>query len=359
MVNNATPIRAVKNMKPLYFHKGRLYCSRFNKIYTTSDFGASFTYAGNIDLKLKLSGLYANMPLIQRMLRAHVYRMRVLSNGNMVLVFRGGIYTLIKGEDRARLTFAVKKGSRPVSLAVSKEGRAVFGEYWSNPRREEVNIYGSDDFGRAWQVIYTFPRGSIRHVHGITYDRWEDCFWICSGDSDGECCLFRATTDFRKVETVLKGGQKNRFYSIYADKDFLIMANDTPVEKNYIYIYDKKTGKLQGDQAIENSSFYHCVVNGRIFVSTNAEPSDINDIMYSHVWYKDRLGQKWQRVLSFPTDFYSRIDRMPLMPNGLFQLPNVFFPDGENTSDTLACYLTGLKGYDNAMLCYDTSIWDR
>jgi hypothetical protein len=71
----------------------------------------------------------------------------------------------------------------------------------------------------------------------------------------------------------------------------------------------------------------------------------------------DLSGDSWRHCLSFPIDFYTKLSRMPGSPKGLFQYPRVFFPEGPNDSTVLACQAIGLKGYDNSMLCYDTTSW--
>jgi hypothetical protein len=340
-------------MRPLYFHEGVLYCARFSDIYATTDYGANFTWVARLDVPSRALRLARAWPLLQRVLRANVYRMRVLSGGHMVFTFRRGVYALAAGQARARRTFAVLRGSRPVSLAAAPGGPVVFGEYWDNAERAAVHVYGSHDAGQSWQALYTFAAGRIRHVHGITYDPWEDCFWMCTGDFGDERGLFRASRDFRDVQVVCRAGELNPFYSVYPGRDLLVMATDSPLSQNYIVAYDKRTGSLEKKQAIENSSFYHCAVRDRLFVSTNAEPSPVNDTRHSHVWAGSSTGDSWKRVLTFPVDGYAGLPRLPGLPPGLFQFSRVFFPEGENPGDVLVCQAVGLKRYDNAMLCYD------
>jgi hypothetical protein len=352
-------MRVVRNMRPLCFHEGILYCSRFADIFATADYGESFTRVGSLDLRSPAKALVSSFPLLQRLLRASIYRMRVLPNGNMIFIFKGGIYTLKAGETTAQRTFPIERGVRPVSLAASTGGFVVFGEYWSNADRQEVKIYGSCDFGESWQPIYTFGPKSIRHVHGISYDRWDDCFWICTGDYGDECRLLRASRDFQQVDVVSSHGQLNRFYSMYVGPSYLLMGTDTPLEQNYVMEFDKRSCQIVRRQPLENSSFYHCEVNGLVFVSTTAEPSPVNDVNFSHIWAGRPQEEPWTRVLSFAVDFWTRCARFPGIRKGLSQIPRVFFPEGPNPSTILACHCTGLRDYDNAMLCFDTSPWDQ
>jgi hypothetical protein len=356
-VPEARPFKVIPNLRPLLFHGNLLYCARFNQIFATDDWGDHLIPIAELDLSSRCLGWIRSLPLAQRVLRATVYRMRVLADGTMVFVFRGGVYRLEPGKRRAERTFRVPRGIRPVSLATDPEGSVFFGEYWSNPNREPVHIYDSADGARTWRIIHTFPAGSVRHVHGIAHDPWDRCFWVSTGDQTGECRLFRASLDFARMEEAAGNGQLTRFYSIHVGPTRLVMATDSPRFQNYTMVYCKATSRLEKRQAIENSSFYHCEVNGRIFISTNAEPSLVNDNCRSHVWMGDLSGDLWRRCLSFPIDFYTKLSRIPVSPKGLFQYPRVFFPDGPNDSGVLACQAIGLKGFDSSMLCYDTTSW--
>ncbi len=156
-----------------------------------------------------------------------------------------------------------------------------------------MHIYGSEDNGETWRVAYTFPPSTIRHVHGITYDEYDDCFWICAGDHGSEAMLLRADADFGHVECVLCGGQENRFYSMTVTPQYLYMANDSPSADNYLWKMDKKTHLASKVMRIENSSSHSCLVGDLHFGSTNAEQPDRhvptrlpirNDSTATHVW---------------------------------------------------------------------------
>jgi hypothetical protein len=335
-----------------------LYCARFTRIVSTADHGASFRDEGRLAVPFH-KRLTLVMPLLQRLTRSQIYRMRVLPNGGKIYVFRKGIYAQASGERVAKRTFAVTRGSRPVSLATGRDGLTVFGEYWDNAERTAVHIYGSSTGGMSWNPVYTFPAGSIRHVHGISYDAFENCYWICTGDYDGESQLLRASADFADVEIVRQGGQANRFYYILVREDCLVTATDTPLEDNFICMIDKATGALRQVAPIENTNFYSCQVGHRLVFSTNAETSEVNDTRTAHVWCGDATGDSWHKLAAFSLDPFARLAIRAGLGAGLLQYSSVFFPEGENPdSQVLVCYGIGVHGYDNAMFCYDTRDWD-
>ncbi len=354
---SSSPRRIVQDMKPLLFHEGALYCTRFHQIFKTVDWGKTFDPVGRLDLRLSGRPIMRQSKFLQRLARAQVYRMRVLPNGNRVYVFRGGIYTQPAGQDIAERSLEITRGSRPVSLASTTDGLVVFGEYWDNGQREPVHIFGSDDGGLSWRVLYMFDAGAIRHVHGISYDRFEDCFWICTGDRDGECRLVRASPDFSDMRVVRQGGQRFRFYSLTVAEDVLLTSTDSPNQPNQICIYYKDEDRLERVADIENSSFYGCLVGRQAFVSTNAEASVCNDETASHVWTGSLDHGDWRHLFRFPVDLPYRLSQSRFVPDGLFQFSRIYFPEGENPSTMLVCYSIGVLPYRYSMMCYDQEAW--
>ena len=64
---------------------------------------------------------------------------------------------------------------------------------------DAIYLAASTDDGRTWTRIngwnWDFGANSglrtIKHFHAIRYDRWRDCWWICSGDSNDESAIIR------------------------------------------------------------------------------------------------------------------------------------------------------------------------
>lgn len=347
----------VSSVKPLIYHGEWLYCSKFDKILKTKDYGGRFEPVGRLDLQLSHAGVIRRSSALQRLLRAQVYRMRILPNGNIVSIFKGGIYTQKAGERVAHRRHAIKRGSRPISLANRKDDLVVFGEYWSNDSREPVHIYGSEDGGMTWDIVHSFDAKAIRHVHGISYDRFDDCFWICTGDYDDECRLIRASRDFSDLQVVRQGGQGFRFYSITVTEDLLLTATDSPLEPNHVCLYHKSADRLDRVASIENSNFYHCLIGRRAFVSTNAEASATHDESASHVWTGSLDDGGWRHLFSAPVDLPYRLSTLRFLPDGLFQFSRVHFPEGDAPDDVLVCYGTGLSGFSDRMICYRSDSW--
>ena len=269
--------------------------------------------------------LTASTSLTSRLFRHGFHALTALSSGHMVGAVPGRIVTLAPGETQFRVTHKLLRGTRPLHIAVAPNDRLVWGEYFNNPQRAEVYIYGSTDQGNHWDVGYVFPQGKIRHVHNIVFDRWENCYWILTGDDDRESLILRATLDLAQVEIVFSATQQTRAAALIPTRDAVYWASDTPSEANHIYRLDRK-GTLTTVAGVAGPSIYGCRVGDSIFFSTMVEPSHI-DRERRMFLYGSADGHIWKSLSQWKKDVW---------PMKLFQYGNVFLPDGINSTHVLA-----------------------
>jgi hypothetical protein len=284
--------------------------------------------------------------LTARLFRDGFHALAVLPTGGLVAAVPGAIVTLRANETEFRQTHAITRGTRPLHITAVPGGAVYWGEYFDNATREEVHIYASSDGGSTWSVAHTFPKGSIRHVHNIVHDPWQNCLWILTGDYGDECRILRAACDFSRVEAVLKGNQQARAVALVPTEDGLYFSSDTPLESNYIYRMDRQ-GALSQLAPIASSSTYGCRVGTRIFFSTMVEPSEVNPDRHVRVYAgaadSSSAAQSWRPVLEWRKDHW---------PMGLFQYGNAFFPDGNNTTNFLAVTTIAVESDDLTTLLY-------
>ncbi len=273
-----------------------------------------------------------------------------ISDQTMVGAVPGALVTRIPGSGEFQVTHRIQRGTRPLHITAVPSGNIYWGEYFDNRERAEVHIYVSTDRGRAWHVAYTFPAGSIRHVHNIVYDRWGDCVWILTGDEGAECKVLRASCDLRSVEVVLAGNQQARAVAAIPTQEGLYLSTDTPFETNHIYRLDR-TGNVEEVGDLPSSSIFGCRVGETKFFSTMVEPSAVNisrevQIVGSNHGLTDRSreGSPWQLLASW------KKDRLPMR---YFQYGNAFLPDGENATNFLAATTIAVKTDDLV-----TTLWE-
>jgi hypothetical protein len=210
-----------------------------------------------------------------RIFRDGFHALAILPYGAIVGAVPGSIITLRPGETEFRQTHAITRGTCPLHITETPSGVVYWGEYFDNAARDAVHIYGSVGAGETWSVAYTFPKGSIRHVHNIVHDPWGNCLWILTGDYGDNCRILRASCDFSRVQVVLQGNQQARAVAAVPTEDALYFSSDTPLEPNSIYRLDHQ-GALTQLAAISSSPIYGCRVRGHVFFSTMIEPSEVN-----------------------------------------------------------------------------------
>jgi hypothetical protein len=279
--------------------------------------------------------------LAARLFRDGFHALAVLSSGSLVAAVPGAIVTLRPREAEFRRTHTITRGTRPLHITAVPGGAVFWGEYFDNAARDPVHIYGSTDSGASWSIVYSFPKGTIRHVHNIVHDPWENCLWGLTGDYGDECRILRAACDFSRIETVLQGNQQARAVALVPMEDGLYFSSDTPLESNFIYRLDRR-GALSRLAPISSSSIYGCRVGEHVFFSTMVEPSEVNRDSNVRV-YGGRGGESWEPLFAW------KKDRWPI---GLFQYGNAFLPDGNNTTAFLALTTVGVETDDMVMSLY-------
>jgi hypothetical protein len=281
--------------------------------------------------------------LTARLFRDGFHALALLPSGTIVAALPGAIATLKANETEFHRTFSITRGSRPLHMTVVPGGRVFWGEYFDNPARDEVHIYGSADGGMSWDVAYTFPKRAIRHVHNIVHDPWQDCLWVLTGDYGDECSILRASYDFTSVETVLQGKQQARAVGAVPTEDGLYFASDTPLEQNFIYRLERG-GKLSCLAPVISSSIYGCQVGSHLYFSTMVEPSDINRDPTVRIYAAQaNHPRRWDPLLSW------RKDRWPMK---FFQYGNAFLPDGINPTQYLALTTVAVESDDMVTSIY-------
>jgi hypothetical protein len=327
----------------LAWHKKSLYASSRYRL-KRADFDPQRGFAWSSIAEFRPSWIRtwsSRSRLASRLLRDGFHGLSILSSGHLVAAVPHAIVRLEPGDHDFRPSFRILRGTRPLHIASTPDDTLYWGEYFDNSERDEVHIYASTDHALHWDVAYTFPKGAIRHVHKILYDKWENCLWILTGDNGKECRMVRASCDLRTVDVVLSGNQQARAVALIPTEDALYFSSDTPVEQNHIYRL-QRSGNLSQLAVITGSSIYGCAVGGALFFSTMVEPSPVNLDRHSRI-FGSADTNRWENVLSWKKDRHSM---------KAFQYGNVILPEGENTTNLLAMTTIAVEDHD-----LETSVW--
>jgi len=332
--------RTISGYCVLNIHDNVIYASKGYKIYKSYDEAKTWELDGVVsDLKFSL---LSKIRLSARLFRAEITDLLVLKDGSRILIGKKGIFVANKGSKSYKKTFHIPRGTRPLNLCEDSNGNVYFGEYLSNPNRGEVHIYGSSDSGASWNIRYTFAKNTIRHIHGIFYDKYENKVWFATGDLDGECIIGNTQDGFKTVEIFKEGGQAYRTVQLFFYEDYIVYGTDTEYEKNFICKINRKDGEETTLQHLQGSVLSASSVASQAVLSTAVEPSEVNHDMFSHVWYSQN-GLQWREICSFEKDLYSK---------KYFQYGRVKFPRNAILNNKI--YLTGhaLKGIDGKTVVY-------
>lgn len=339
---SATRVATVENLRVLAWNQRTLYASRGYTLLAAQPEIEPIVWREIARFRPHVwRSVSSRNSLGSRLFRDGFHALSVHPRGNLIAALPRAIAALRAGEPEFQISHRITRGTRPLHITATPAGQIFWGEYFDNPDRDAVHIYASDDGGLNWQIAHTFPRRSIRHVHNIVYDRWENCLWIFTGDYGRECRILRASSDFSVVDEVLAGNQQARAVAAVITDSGLFFASDTPLEQNYIYHLDRR-GRMETLQPISSSSIYGCRNRTGIYFSTMIEPSTVNRSRRIQLLGGLEAGD-WNVLASW------KKDRWPMR---LFQYGNALLPDGDNSTDLLAATTVAVEGCD-----FRTTIW--
>lgn len=318
MINFSTKLFGIIH----YIQDQMCFASRGNRIYSSYDGGNSWEHLFSIPLPLS-QHIQSLFYLTQRFFRMGVHHLTCIQDHTLVLLAYGKIYIYNLKKRLLNPECALIVGSRPLSLCKTNTHQLYYGEYRGNLERTPIHIFKSLDGGRQWQPVCQFT--NVRHVHGIFHDLYDNKIWVTTGDNDEESGVWMTCDGFCTIEKVVGGNQQTRAVQLLFSKTHVYFGSDTPLEKNYIYRIEKKTGKLEKLQGVESSVFWGCKVGEYLFFSTAVEPSNVNKCRDACIW-GSKDGEQWKCVARFRKDFW---------PKKLFQYGQILFPSGENNTDYL------------------------
>ena len=318
---------------------GIVHASRGYTLLSSNDFGASWAPGPSIRPSLSES-MVRPFNLGIRLLRGGIHGLTITDDGSLVAIARKGIWRAPTGENQMRRVFRIDRGSRPLNLCSVPGGILCFGEYFANRGREALHIYGSWDNGKTFEPVYTFPSGSVRHIHGLFHDPFRHGIWILTGDESDESRFLFASEDFQQVDVVLQQGQLSRAVIVVIHPDGLYYGTDTPLEQNYLCFYEESTSSLHRLGQLPSSCFSSCRVGDKMYFECVAEPSEVNADRTVSLWALRGDGEMGLHA-SWERDYW---------PAPLFQFGRMSLARGPNPSPYLFASGTAVQGADNTLL---------
>ena len=146
-----------------------------------------------------------------------------------------------------------------------------YGDYGQNVNGEEIHIYKLDESLHS-EICYTFPAGSVKHIHNILYDKYRDRFFIFTGDFGDDVGIYIANSDFSKVTPYLVGQQSYRAVIGKVLENGLLYATDAVMEDNYLYYVPFSDSIPRKLLSLGGSVIYGLILKEGLVFSTTVEP---------------------------------------------------------------------------------------
>lgn len=257
----------------------------------------------------------------------------------IIILFQWKIYfyDLIKRE--LVLVDQLKQCRNVLHNGISVTSSAIcFGEYGHNPNREPVPIWKSNDDGRSFSIAQELVQNQIKHIHGIYDDKFSDSLWIVTGDFDGECYVIESKdSTFSNLKWYGDGSQKWRPVSIFFNLEEIIWVMDSPIQKAYLQIFNRKDKTLAQGQYFPGPVWYSKQFeNGDAVLQTSVEIGKEVKSSLSKIFYSKNL-KDWEEVYNFKKDIF---------PMPYFKFGVVAFAEGRQTKEDFVLFGEGLKDID-------------
>lgn len=318
---------------------GNYYLSRRNRIFHSATLMPPFTEIGRVNAPLWTS-LASKFRLGQRLLRFLVYNVIPLSNGEVFVTFDKTVGVISDGKYQTLAGLVRPCRVLRAGCAVDRDGNVFFGEYLANNERGEMRIYKYSPGSRDLKIAYTFPAGSVRHIHGLYFDEYSDSIFCLTGDDDSECRIIKSSDGFATIETVGSGDESWRAVSILFDKDSFYYGTDAEFSDNQIIRVDRSTldRTMLGD--VTGTVFYSKKIGRDLFFTTTAENAPSQKENVAALWTVDGDGQ-CEKLVSFEKDIWH---------GSLFMFGTIHFPFLNHFDNRLYFSLVSVRG-DNKTYC--------
>lgn len=344
--SKSIPIGVIyKNIRVVEVGDGYLTGARGYKFFRYTENDGRWRYFGKIsDRKF---GFLAHFRLLSRLFRADVHFYTTMKNGQSICIAKKGIFKSDFATGKFEKCFDITRGTRPLNICEDADGNIFFGEYFNNPDRGSVNIYKSMDYGSTWEVVYTFPAKSIRHIHEVRFDNYTNAIWVVTGDLDGECIIGYTEDKFRTFNIVFQGGQEYRTCKLLFFKDKIVYGTDSETAENHLKQIDRNTLKVIDLVSLQGSVINSVKIGEKCFLSTTVEPSEVNKDTNSYVWMYDNETGGCKIVGKYGKDHWD---------HRYFQFGWCRFPEYTG-GDNPCLYYHGnaLKGIDGSSVCIKIS----
>jgi len=349
-----------RQMAPLCFMPdGSLVCYQFGDIFLFRDGSLQKRFSLFSGLKERLLG---HSKLLYRLLRLGI-RAAIAIDDNHILISVGHqLFELDMEKENLSEGCSCDENVRPLLFTrvqgiAGFEDAIIYGGYFLNREMCPMHIYqrlGVDQ----WKRVYTFPQGTINHIHQVVSDPYRDCLWVFTGDFDEASAIWMVTDHFRTVKRVVCNDQRYRACVVHALPEGLLYATDAPYADNYIYLFRPDSLEVEAITPISGSCIYGCRWKDQYVFSTTVEGDGRHLSPWQFCFSRERgagiMDNKVHLYLGnlengFKDVYQEEKDGWPFYT---FQFGVFKFPYGNNSGDTLYVQPVATKTNDLSLMAY-------
>lgn len=284
-----------ENMLILSVKNGICWGSRGNTLFVSQDNGTTWKEKATLPYPMFSLPYFKRFSLVRNLLdRCGIGKMKILNSGT-ILIFSGSyLWRSIDGGNSFTIVHRTK--FPPLLQGWSSRDKEIFyGEYiCPNKDNKAVNLWKSIDDAKSWFIVHTLPAGSISHIHAVQYDSYADRIWVATGDQNHECKIMYSADGGKTFEIIGQGSQEWRAVSLLFTEDFVYWGTDCPYKQNYIFRWDRRTGKRETVQKIDGPAYYSTQLDdGSLILATTVESGVGEWDASAHIWSKKRNDEKW------------------------------------------------------------------
>lgn len=272
-------------------------------------------------------------PLANRLLRGGVHGVLPALDGWIAVAERQVF--LISSSGVVHSLFSIPRGRRPLRQGLCVVNDTLYlGEYWPNPERDAVHIYNIHIPSGSKEIFYTFPAGTIRHIHTVIKDPYSAKLWISTGDKDNECCLLLLDSQTGQSELLGKGSQKWRVVSFAFRPEAVFWGTDNHLGENEVWCYERATSQTYRIGPVVGPVYYSTALEKAIIMGTTMEKGEGQQDGYGRLYAIDPQG-------NIQEIWKARKDRWParLFGYGVFE-----FAAGQPSSNQFWLTAKGFTG---------------
>ena len=159
--------------------------------------------------------------------------------------------------------------SEVINFCSANDG-VYWGDYGRNTEHQAVKVYHLNK-GHQISVVYSFPAGSVRHIHNIVED--VNGFVLFVGDNETEAGIYKVNKDWSEVKPWKTGQQKYRAVVGYPYNGGVLYATDSVETENHLRFITAE-GEEKILAPLNGSCIYGCETKDDYLFSTTVEPHE-------------------------------------------------------------------------------------